>query len=107
MLAALRVAAQLGPDATVVTIAVDSGLRYLEYRPVPIHCPPRPFSRRQFNQDGDMTLIKGHPLFLPGYCRASVVVCVAATMALVTPAQIPARKRWGKSISVQPRKGPR
>jgi cysteine synthase A len=27
--AALRVAAQIGPDATVVTINVDSGLKYL------------------------------------------------------------------------------
>lgn len=29
VIAALRVAASLGPDATVATIMVDSGLRYL------------------------------------------------------------------------------
>jgi len=29
VVAALRVAAELGPTATVATIAVDSGLRYL------------------------------------------------------------------------------
>lgn len=38
VVAALRVAARLGPDATVVTIAIDSGLRYLStdvYRAMP------------------------------------------------------------------------
>ena len=29
VVAALRVAAEAGPDATVVTVMVDSGLRYL------------------------------------------------------------------------------
>ncbi|MGH8187750.1 MAG: pyridoxal-phosphate dependent enzyme, partial [Steroidobacteraceae bacterium] len=36
VIAALRVAARLGPDATVATIMIDSGLRYLStevYRP--------------------------------------------------------------------------